>query len=197
MRTAVILAGGKGSRLNFVEKALLDFHGKPILSHIIETLSRCVDEIIVVARDKEQQRRLHLDGVTIVRDEVQDFGPVAGICSGLSASSSQYAFVAACDMPFIKCDVVDLLFRKAAGYDVAIPDPPEPLHAVYRRETTIRATKTAIKRRKGAIMYVVDQLEANFVPKDEIRLIDPSLCTFVNINRLQDVEILNKKKLCD
>jgi molybdopterin-guanine dinucleotide biosynthesis protein A len=197
MRTAVILAGGKGSRLNFVEKALLELHGKPILNHIIETLSRCVDEIIVVVRDEEQQRRLHLAGVTIVRDEVQDFGPVAGICSGLSASSSQYAFVAACDMPFIKADVVDLLFHKAAGYDVAIPYPLEPLHAVYRREATIRAAKVAIQRRKGAIMYVIDQLQVNFVPKDEIRLIDPSLCTFVNINSLEDVQILNKKELCD
>lgn len=197
MRTAVILAGGKGSRLNFVEKALLELHGKPILNHIIETLSCCVDEIIVVARDEEQQRKLHLAGVTIVRDEVQDFGPVAGICSGLRASSSHYAFVAACDMPFIKADVVDMLFHKAAGYDVAIPYPPEPLHAVYRREATIRAAKAAIRRRKGAIMYVVDQLQVNFVPKNEIRLIDPNLCTFVNINSLEDVEILNKKKLCD
>jgi molybdopterin-guanine dinucleotide biosynthesis protein A len=197
MRTAVILAGGKGSRLNFVEKALLELHGKPILNHIIETLSCCVDEIIVVARDEEQQRRLHLAGVAIVRDEVQDFGPVAGMCSGLSASSSHYAFVAACDMPFIKADVVDLLFHKAAGYDVAIPYPPEPLHAVYRREATIRAAKVAIRRRKGAIMCVVDQLQVNFVPKDEIRLIDPNLCTFVNINSVEDVEILTKKKLCD
>ncbi|MGA2883571.1 MAG: molybdenum cofactor guanylyltransferase [Halobacteriota archaeon] len=197
MRTAVILAGGKGSRLNFAEKALVELHGKPILNHIIETLSGCVDEIIVVVRDEEQQRKLHLSGVTIVRDEVRDFGPVAGICSGLSASSSQYAFVAACDMPFIKADVVDFLFHRAMGYDVAIPYPPEPLHAVYRRETTIRAAKVAIQRRKGAIMYVVGQLQVNYVPKDEIRLIDPSLCTFVNINSLEDVEILNKKKLCD
>jgi len=37
------------------------------------------------------------------------------------------------------------------------------------------------------------QLQVNYVPKDEIRLIDPSLCTFVNINSLEDVEILNKK----
>jgi molybdopterin-guanine dinucleotide biosynthesis protein A len=80
---------------------------------------------------------------------------------------------------------------------VAIPYPLEPLHAVYRRETTIRAAKVAIQRRKGAIMYVVDQLQANYVPKDEIRAIDPDLCTFVNINNLEDIEILNKKTLCD
>jgi molybdopterin-guanine dinucleotide biosynthesis protein A len=55
----------------------------------------------------------------------------------------------------------------------------------------------AIQRRKRAIMCVVDQLHVNYVPKDEIRLIDPSLCTFVNINSLEDVEILHEKKLCD
>jgi molybdopterin-guanine dinucleotide biosynthesis protein A len=197
MRTAVVLAGGKGSRLNYVEKALLKLRGKPILNHIVETLSECVDEIIVVARDEEQQMKLHLAGVKVVRDEVQGFGPVAGICSGLEASSFEYSFVAACDMPFIKADVVDLLFRKAAGYDVAIPYPLEPLHAVYRRETTIRAAKAAIRRRKGAIMYVVDQLQANYVPKEEIRAIDPELCTFININDFEDVELLNKRTICD
>jgi molybdopterin-guanine dinucleotide biosynthesis protein A len=197
MRTAIVLAGGKGSRLNYVEKALLKLHGKPILNHIVETLSDCVDEIVVVARDEEQQSKLHLSGVKLVRDEIQGFGPVAGICSGLNASSFEYAFIAACDMPFIKADVVDLLFRKAVGYDVAIPFPLEPLHAVYRREPTIRAAKVAIQMHKGAIMYVVDQLKAIYVQKDEIRAIDPELCTFVNINEVEDIELLNKETLCD
>lgn len=197
MRTAVVLAGGKGSRLNYAEKALLKLRGKPILNHIVETLSGCVDEIVVVARDEEQQKKLHLAGVRIVRDEVLGFGPVAGICSGLKASSFEYSFVVACDMPFIKAEVVDLLFRKAVGYDVAIPYPLEPLHAVYRRETTLRAAKAAIQRRKGAVMYVVDQLQANYVPKEEIRAVDPELCTFVNINDFEDIELLNKTTLCD
>lgn len=197
MRSAIILAGGKGSRLNFAEKALLELQGKPILSHIIEILSACVDEIVVVARDVDQQKKLRLSGVTTVHDEVRGFGPVAGICTGLRASSSQYAFVTACDMPFIKAEVVDLLFHKAVGYDVAIPYPPEPLHAVYKRKTTIAAARAAIRKHKGAIMYVVDSLSVNYVSKDEIRTIDPDLCTFVNINSLEDIEMLKKKTLRD
>jgi molybdopterin-guanine dinucleotide biosynthesis protein A len=197
MRTAIILAGGKGSRLNFAEKALLELRGKPILNHVIETLSRCVDEIIVVARDEDQQGKLRRSGVRIVRDEVRGFGPVGGIYTGLRASNSEYAFVTACDMPFIKAEVVDLLFRKAIGYDVAIPYPPEPLHAVYKRKTTIAASRAAIRKREGAIMYVVNSLSVNYVSKDDIRTVDPDLCTFVNINSLEDVEILNKKTLCD
>ena len=197
MRTAIILAGGKGSRLNFAEKALLELRGKPVLNRMIETLSSCVDEIIVVARDLDQQRVLRLPGIRTVPDEVRGFGPVAGMCTGLRASSSEYAFVTACDMPFIKAEVVDLLFRKAVGYDVAIPYPPEPLHAVYKRETTIVAARAAIRKHEGAVMYVVDSLSANYVSKDEIRTIDPDLCTFVNINSLEDIEILNKKTLCN
>jgi len=197
MRTAIILAGGKGSRLNFAEKALLELRGKPILNRIIETLSRCVDEIIVVARDEDQQGRLRRAGVRIVRDEVRGFGPVAGICTGLKASSSEYAFVTACDMPFIKAEVVDLLFREAIGYDVAIPYPPEPLHAVYKRKTTIDASRAAIHKGEGAIMCVLNSLSVNYVSKDDIRTVDPALCSFVNINSLEDVEILNKKTLCD
>ncbi|MGZ7114594.1 MAG: molybdenum cofactor guanylyltransferase [Halobacteriota archaeon] len=182
--------------MNYVEKASIKLCGKPILNHIVEKLSECVDEIIVVARDEAQQKKLHLAGVTVVRDKVQGFGPVAGICSGLEASSFEYSFVAACDMPFIKADVVDLLFRKAVGYDVAIPYPLEPLHAVYRREATIRAAKAAIRRHKGAIMYIVDQLQANYVSKEEIRAVDPELCTFFNINDFEDVKLLNKRTFC-
>jgi molybdopterin-guanine dinucleotide biosynthesis protein A len=197
MKTAVILVGGRGSRMNYVEKALLLLHGKPILTHIVDKLSRCVDDIIVVARDTEQQRRLCLDYLHVISDEVQGFGPVAGIYSGLKASQSQYSFVVACDMPFINVAVVDLLFRKADGYDVAIPYPPEPLHAVYKRNPTIKAAKKAIEDGKGAIMYVVDQLKANFVPKDEIQMLDPSLCTFVNINNMEDLKRLTQDGTCD
>jgi len=100
-------------------------------------------------------------------------------------------------MPFINVAVVDLLFRKAEGYDVAIPYPLEPLHAVYRRDPTIEAAKKAIEDGKGAIMYVVDQLKANFVPKDEIQMLDPSLCTFININSIQDLKRLTQDGTCD
>lgn len=201
MKTAIVLAGGQGSRLNYREKALLELHGKPILLHILERLSRSVDDFIIVARDRDQQSKLQLsklpaDRTTVVCDEIRGFGPVAGIYTGLKISKAPYSFVAACDMPYINADVVDLLFGKAYGYDVAIPYPPEPLHAVYKRDVTIEAAKKAIREGKGAIMYVIDQLRANFVPKKEIQTLDPNLCTFLNINRVQDIKRLDDLAMC-
>ncbi len=202
MKTAVVLAGGQGSRLNYKEKALLELRGTPMLARILERLSSAVDEFVVVARDRDQQAKLELiklptDKATIVYDEVQGFGPIAGIYTGLKTSKAPYSFVAACDMPYINVNVVDFLFSKARGYDVAIPYPPEPLHAVYKRNVTMDAAKKAIREAKGAIMYVVDQLNANYVPKQEIQKLDPNLCTFININSVQDIKRLDDLTLCE
>ncbi len=202
MKTAIVLAGGQGSRLNYEEKALLELHGKPILLRILERLSGTVDDFIIVARDRDQQNKFQLiklptDKVTIVYDEIQGFGPIAGIYTGLKTSNAPYCFVVACDMPYINANVVDFLFSEARGYDVAIPYPAEPLHAVYKRDVTLEAAKKAIHEGKGAIMYVVDQLNAHFVPKDEIQKLDPSLCTFININRVQDIKRLGDLAPCE
>ncbi|MGZ4907428.1 MAG: molybdenum cofactor guanylyltransferase [Halobacteriota archaeon] len=202
MKTAIVLAGGQGSRLNYREKALLELRGKPILLHILERLSRSVDDFIIVARDRDQQSKLQLiklpaDRSTVVYDEIPGFGPIAGIYTGLKVSKASYSFVVACDMPYINSNVVDLLFSKACGYDVAIPYPPEPLHAVYKRDVTIQAAKKAIREGKGAVMYVIDQLRANFVPKEEIQTLDPNLCTFLNINREQDIKRLDDLAICE
>jgi len=201
MKTAIVLVGGRGSRLNYREKALLELHGKPILLHILERLSGTVDDFIIVARDKDQQTKLKLNDLpsnraTVVCDEIQGFGPVAGIYTGLKASKAQYSFVVACDMPYVNANVVELLFNKAYGYDAAIPYPPEPLHAVYKRDATIEAAKKAIREGEGAIMYVIDQLRANFVSKKEIQTLDPNLCTFLNINRVQDIKRLDDVAAC-
>ncbi len=201
MKTAIVLVGGRGSRLNYREKALLELRGKPILLHILERLSGTVDDFIIVARDKGQQAKLKLNSlpanrVTVVCDEIQGFGPIAGIYTGLKASKAEYSFVVACDMPYVNAKVVELLFGKACGYDAAIPYPPEPLHAVYKRDATIEAAKKAIREHEGAIMYVIDQLSANFVSKKEIQTLDPNLCTFLNINRLQDIKRLDDTAAC-
>ncbi len=202
MKTAIVLAGGQGSRLNYREKALLELHGKPILLRILERLSGSVDDFIIVARDRDQQIKLPLSRLpvgrtTVVCDEIRGFGPIAGIYTGLKASKASYSFVVACDMPYVNASVVDLLFRRASGYDVAIPYPPEPLHAVYKRDVTIGAAKKAINEGKGAIMYIIDQLRANFVSKEEIQTLDPNLCTFLNINRVQDIRRLSDQAICE
>src|SRR5574341_199017 len=156
MYSALILAGGKGSRLGYREKALIDIKGRPLIAIVIERLEKAVDNIIISVRDKEQGELLNsrLSGdvkppYTFAYDAYKERGPLAGILSGLmTCRGDEYCFIAACDMPFIDENVVKMLFNGSEHYDAAVPRWEdgflEPLHAVYRREPMVRETKRAI-----------------------------------------------------
>ena len=56
--TAIVLAGGRGSRMNYAEKAWMLHHGKPLLSHVVDSISPQVDMIL---DQQEQHQRPRYD----------------------------------------------------------------------------------------------------------------------------------------
>jgi len=169
-----------------------------ILEHVIDALDGVVDEIIISVRDMQQQELLkdYTKGYDVVLDSYQDVGPLSGILEGVIAANGEYVFVAACDMPYINNDVVELLFESAEGHNAAIPiwdnENLEPMHAVYRTRPMAVETEKAIMRSEkfvlSPVFYMQDLVFVNV--DDEIRQLDPDLKTFVNINTPDDVEKL-------
>lgn len=151
MRSAVILAGGNSHRLG-LEKALLEFDGKPLICWTAEILLSAVDEVVVVARDREHAGRLdeivsnqmlpdqspsdqsllnpaNSDQARIrfTWDSVSGFGPVAGLEAGLRMARGRFAFATGCDLPFLNRMVIQRLFELAdpeRGYEAAVPMQP-------------------------------------------------------------------------
>ena len=200
--SALILAGGKGSRLGYQEKALIDINGEPLMAIIIKRLEKVVNNILISVRDRAQGELLgsHLSGLVNISykfayDAYKETGPLAGMLAGLHVCEDKYCFVAACDMPFINEKVVKMLFKESEHYDAAIPRWDdgflEPLHAVYRREPMIRETKKAIEKGETVILAPVFKLNVKYVPVDDIKKIDPELRTFININTYEDIKQVN------
>lgn len=199
LRSAIVLAGGRGRRMGMVEKALLEFEGKTILERLLENLFRVVDEVILSVRDNSQKEKLFpvrekfpdLE-IRFCFDAVEDAGPLEGIRAGLLESGSEYSFVCAGDMPFVKAEVVDLLFEKASGHDAALPKWDdrmfEPLHAVYSRKMIPEIEKAFEKGKHSVLTPVFAMQDVVFVKVSEIREIDPELRTFANINTVEDLE---------
>jgi len=52
-RSAIILAGDSSTRFN-IDKSLLELNDKTLLNHIINSVKRVVDEVIVVTNAKER-----------------------------------------------------------------------------------------------------------------------------------------------
>ena len=53
MRSFIVLCGGKSRRMG-QDKGSMGLDGKPMIIHVIETISRVADEIILVFRDDDQ-----------------------------------------------------------------------------------------------------------------------------------------------
>jgi molybdopterin-guanine dinucleotide biosynthesis protein A len=196
-RSAVILAGGAGSRLG-TEKSLLKFGSRPLICWTVEKLQRAADEVIVVARNADQAAILRTvvqaQDVVFTCDSVSGFGPVAGLESGMRCAKGSLVFATGCDLPFLNVLVIEELFELAGaeGYDAAVPvrqsGMMEPLHAVYNREKMLHACKNALERGERRIQAPLRELRVNRIPVDLFRSIDPKLLTFFNINTPEDLE---------
>ena len=81
---AVILAGGKASRLHQVDKALLPLNGRALIEHVVARVSaECGEILISVNRNREKYEYL---GLALIADYRDPFaGPLIGIASAMRA----------------------------------------------------------------------------------------------------------------
>lgn len=193
MRSAVVLVGGEARRVNGKEKYFFTHGGRTFIERLTDSLRHVTDEIVLVARDPAQCTRFsHLAGVRCISDIRKGIGPIGGLHAGALAARGELVFVAACDMPCINSDIVSRLFDLIGDADAAIPcwnrEMYEPLHAVYRRRALLAYLES---HESLSLRAMVQTLNTRYVPVDALRQYDPSLRTFTNINRLDELEQFN------
>jgi molybdopterin-guanine dinucleotide biosynthesis protein A len=124
-------------------------------------------------------------------DPDPDEGPMAGIRTGLRAVESEYAFVCACDMPFLDPAVVDLLVDHARGHDAAVPKLDDgwyqTTHAVYRAEPMADACDRALARDEHKILAPLEELDWVVVSEAAVRE-RGRVGTFENLNTHEEFE---------
>jgi molybdenum cofactor guanylyltransferase len=195
VRSAVVLVGGEARRANGKEKYFFMYQGRTFIERLVDSLEEVVDEIILVAKNPEQCRRFHrIRGIRCITDIRGGIGPIGGLHAGSLAARGEFIFVSACDMPCINPAVITHLFDSIDSYDAVIPrwnpDMLEPLHAVYRRTALLTYLES---HSSLSLRAMVRSLSALYVPVDELKIIDPSLKTFTNINKLEDLERINTR----
>jgi molybdopterin-guanine dinucleotide biosynthesis protein A len=176
--SALILAGGKATRLAGVAKHELIVEGETILARQLRVLAPRVAEI-VAASPREVQ------GVRTVRDPIDGGGPLAGIAAGLGAVQTPWLLVVAGDMPYLTGAIVDALLA-ARGPEVdavcaRARDLPEPLLCVlHARVAAAIARRLAAGRYKAAGLFTEEDLAVTWVEVADLR-------TVRNINTPDDL----------
>lgn len=128
--TAVILAGGQGSRMGGIDKGLVLFHNKPLIEHVLDTITPYVDTVLISAnRSREQYEHF---GYPVLADTLPDYpGPLAGILTALENSTDELLLAVPCDTPLLPNDLVGRLSSalRSSGAEIAIPSDGTRLHA--------------------------------------------------------------------
>ncbi len=184
--SAIVQAGGRSRRMGGVNKALLPVGGRSIIRRVTDTLRLVFSEVLLVTNNPDQFDFL---GLPMVRDIKPGYGSLGGLYTGLSYCATPFAFLAACDMPFLREDVIRYLVDKAGTYDVIIPrltDGVEPMHAIYST-TCLPALERLIEAGDLKIMHLFEEVTVLEVPEEELIEFDPALTFVMNVNTPEDL----------
>lgn len=127
--TALILAGGRGTRMGGTDKGLQNFRGLPLALHTLMRLqlqTMAPQEVLINAnRNLSAYESL---GVPVWPDSIDGFaGPLAGFLTGLERCETPWLLTVPCDTPLFPLDLVERLFKAMAdeNADIAMAAAPE------------------------------------------------------------------------
>jgi molybdopterin-guanine dinucleotide biosynthesis protein A len=189
---AIILCGGKSSRMG-QDKATLPFGPECMLQRVVRLISEVVPASNIVVVAAAQQTLPPLPPVVrVTHDEQQDRGPLEGLAAGLRCLGGEVdaVYVTSCDVPLLVPAFVTQIFDKLRDYDIAVPYDQERLHplaAVYRSKV-LPQIEQLLHQDQLRVRLLFDSVSTNKVATEELRSVDPTLATLLNLNHPEDYQ---------
>lgn len=190
--TAIILAGGKSSRMKR-DKAFLRLGVKTIIEELTSRIKSRFSNLLIIANDSEKYLPL---GIKVVADIIPHQGPLGGIYTGLIESKTFHNFVFACDAPFVNLEVVDFMITKINDSDVIVPQwrsRLEPLHAIYSKNC-IAAMEAQLEKGDRKIINFLSHATTCIVEQKAIEKFNINGELFSNINTPEDYDQFSREE---
>lgn len=178
--TVAILAGGQSRRMG-TDKSFVNLWGKPLISHVIDRVSVLALPTIVITNSPESYQSF---GLPIFSDIIVGKGSLGGLYTALFHSRTSHTLCVACDMPCLNPALLSYLINLCQDYDAVVPridDLPQTFHTVYNKTCLpLVAQRVAAGQLRVRDLFVT--LNSRFVEEKELRMLDPTLNSFINVN---------------
>ena len=178
---AVILAGGKSSRMG-KDKALLPFGGEKSLAlYQYNRLSKIFDKVYISSKNNKFGADMD-----IIEDRISDISsPMVALEAILSSIKGEAVFILGVDMPFVSKEIIDRLIQHySESRDKIVvaesPDGLEPLSAIYPKSIlpVVKKLMEKDEHRLHTLLSLSDIEIVDFIDKR----------AFLNLNRPFDYE---------
>ncbi|MGA9289394.1 MAG: molybdenum cofactor guanylyltransferase, partial [Anaerobacillus sp.] len=188
----VVLAGGESRRFGS-PKAFAKYGGMAFYRIVLNQLQTIVNETAIVTKkdliedfytSPSDHVRLLLDHESVVGK-----GPLAGIYSAMEEIKGDYYVTVACDMPFVKEEVLMKLLEEMKKHPKAMAVVPihqgriQPLCAIYHASCS-NVIKDNLRLGKKRMTDLLDEIKVHYIS------FDAEQHYFVNINTNEEYEIV-------
>lgn len=188
--SAIILSGGRATRMNCLDKGLVRLQQKPLIAHVIARLKPQVDKIFINANREIAQYEAF--GLPVLQDENINFiGPLAGFSLGLQHAKHEYVLTVSCDSPLLPLDLAKRLYNGMAAslMDIAVASSGGETHPVFclMKKTVLPSLQDYLAsggRKVSAWQKSQKYIEVDFSDCAE---------AFTNLNTFDDLSVLETK----
>lgn len=187
---AFILAGGASSRMG-TDKSRLLLDGQTFTQRIANTLLEVATEVTIVGQGSEDPR------VKSTSDIYPNWGALGGVHAALAAARAEWAFVLACDLPFVTANLFTRLATFRKNYDAVVPiqkdGRPQPLCSLYRIDPCLALAQELIIAGKRRPLDLLQSVKTCWLPFANLQDLDGVEKFFLNINTPEDYDEATRK----
>jgi molybdopterin-guanine dinucleotide biosynthesis protein A len=184
--TAFVLAGGKSTRMG-KDKAALALGGVSLLENALAKARAVAPEVFIVGSPA-----LYAGYGTTLADIFPGCGPLGGIHTALSRTTTEFNIILAVDTPFISAQLLVYLAERALASRAMVTAPvikayPQPLCAVYSRDF-LPIAAAALKASNYKIVPLFPPDRTLLVEEVELVRFAFTAEMFDNLNTPEDLE---------
>lgn len=186
--SVAILAGGRSKRMG-VDKATARLNGTTLIEHVAHLAASLEPfEMFIIAQGSKG-----LD-IPVYADIRPEHGPLGAIETALKHMQTEQVLILACDMPFIKAELLRALLGSQSVekpfFDAIVTAPnnlPQGLPGLYHRAALGRVEER-LTSDDLSLTALLQILHVNLIDTRQISEIDPDLTSFINVNTPDDLE---------
>ena len=200
--TGIILSGGKSTRMG-QNKALMKINDKTVIEHVKDLMQNIFSKVILITNTPDEYTFL---GMKMYQDIYTQMGPLAGIHSGLTYSSTDNNFVISCDTPLMTQEMINYLIEYKTNMPITIAKADgyiQQLCGVYNKSVLPIATSILSsqlndegrnnepKKRGCKVLGLIDIVGAEIIDAELLPFYKKD--TFFNMNKRDDYDIVKNR----
>lgn len=193
--TVAVLAGGDSRRFGS-DRALREYQGRPLVSHMLDIARKISPTVLVVVSDDEQLEKIRpyiKMGRVVVDPEDSTKSALNEAVTAFEHAETDYTLLLPIDKPLARPNLLKILVEMSPRHGAVVPSWPsghiEPLHSVYMTEHAYYHGLKVVEQKSFEMRSLLDRLQhVLYVSTEALKQFDANLETFKNLNTLGELK---------